>query len=1123
MLMFSFKVFIGKYLSAALTAMALIIHTLLPAQTETLNLTRYTEEDGVPSSQIYKIINDRFGYIWLGTINGLARFDGTEFKRFYNDPNDSLSFRGLNVWAIFEDSKGRMWIASGPSYLNLYDRVKGTFRQFDFKGLIDHQENIELGISSICEDNNGRIWFGVTTNHNEPIKDGLLFIDEKSDHLQKYNGLTTGNIYNCTEDVYGNLWMISLSGLLKIDSRGEVKIVQSPLGELVKTGEYFNDLVGDNQGHIWIITNKIRLFEYDQKIGTFEIHYPSGPEEVIPTTSSYPNVAIDQEGNIWMGTDKGLQYYDRKNKKFETINSPANNILKEASILELNFDPFGSLWIGTFSGGLFRYDEKALFRTFSYNKDYRNTITSGWVNNILETTTGDIWITTTGPGTTTGMNLLNPVTGRVTNYPFETFLPGVHTVFGIMQVSGSRFLISTNIGIYQFSMADSSFSKTSLRGIPDSLVVYQFYTDSHKNLWLCTFNGLYKRSYGEDVFIRYDLTRIKTANASSNEITNLYESKKHGLWLLTNNGLFQYDYKTDRIIRHGAEKSKGDVFISQDINSLHEDKNGTVWVGTWQGGLSRYNVENGSIRTYTGNDGLPSMSVQGILGDEVSGDLWLSTFEGLSRFSTKTEQFSNFSIADGIQSQLFADGSYLKTSGGLFIFGGSNGITLFRPEDVHTNSVAPNVFLTDLKLFNQSVIPGEDGILKEPVYQSNEVILQHFQNTLTIEFQVIHYLNPSKNRSAYKLENYDTEWREVGNQRFAFYSRIPPGEYLFRVKAANNNGVWNDWGASLKIIIKPPWWKTTPAYISYAFLAFILVILVDKYFRNRLIRKEKELHLARELEHARAIEKAYTDLKNTQAQLIQSEKMASLGELTAGIAHEIKNPLNFVNNFSEVNAELIDELESEIRSGNSDSAIVLAKNIRVNEEKINFHGKRADAIVKGMLQHSRTGSGVKEPTDINSLAEEYLRLSYHGFRAKDKTFNTSIVTDYDSNLGKINVIPEEIGRVLLNLLTNAFYSVMEKKKATGDGYEPTVLLITRNTGKAVEIKVCDNGNGIPTQVMDKIFQPFYTTKPAGQGTGLGLSMSYEIITKRHNGELTAESTEGVGAEFIVRLPVTNTT
>lgn len=1119
--MFSMKDFIGNYLFFALSAMVLLFHTTTLAQTGTINLSRYTEEDGLPSSQIYKIINDRFGYLWIGTINGLARFDGTEFKRFYNDPNDSLSFKGLNVWSIFEDSKGRMWIASGPSYLNLYDRVKGTFTQFDFKDLIDHQDNVELGISSIGEDKTGRIWLGVTTNHNEPINDGLLFIEENSDKVQKFDGMKTGNIYNCTEDVSGNLWFISLTGLIKVDSKGVVSEVDSPLNDLIAADEYFNDLVGDNQGHIWFITNKIRLFEYDQKTKTYNIHYPQGQEVIIPTASSYPNIVIDQEGNLWMGTDKGLQHYDRKKKKFETVNSIANSVLKEASILELNSDPFGSLWIGTFSGGLFRYDEKALFQTYSYSKEFKNSITSGWVNNIFETNSGDILITTTGPGNSTGMNVLNPETGRTRNYPFESFLPGVHTIFGVMQVSGSKFLISTNSGVFQFSTIDSTFTRASVKGIPDSLVIYQFYTDSRENLWLCTFNGLLKRSKNDETFKRYDLTLINPSNASSNEVTNLLESKKHGLWILTNNGLFLYNYESDNIVRHGAEKRKGDVFISQDINSLYEDRQGIVWVGTWQGGLSRYNVKMGSIKTFTSNNGLPSMSVQGILGDEDNDDLWLSTFEGLSRFNIKTEQFSNFSLADGIQSQLFADGSYLKTTGGLFIFGGSNGITLFKPDDVHTNSVPPNVFLTDLKLYNQSVIPGENEILKEPVYHTDEVILRHYQNTLTLEFQVIHYFNPSKNRSAYKLENYDTEWHEVGNQRFAYYSKIPPGEYVFRVRAANNNGVWNDQGASLRIVIKPPWWRTIPAYLSYFILAIIIVLITDKYFRHRLIMKEKELNFARELEHARAIEKAYAELKNTQSQLIQSEKMASLGELTAGIAHEIKNPLNFVNNFSEVNAELIEELESEIRSGNNESAIVLANNIKVNEEKINFHGKRADAIVKGMLQHSRTGTGVKEPTDINSVLDEYMRLSYHGIRAKDKTFNTSIVTDYDRSIGNILVIPEEIGRVILNLLTNAFYAVTEKKKITGDGYEPTVTLVTKKLGNTVEIRVSDNGNGIPPQMMDKIFQPFYTTKPAGQGTGLGLSMSYEIITKRHNGELLAESTEGVGADFKVMLPIIN--
>ena len=297
----------------------------------------------------------------------------------------------------------------------------------------------------------------------------------------------------------------------------------------------------------------------------------------------------------------------------------------------------------------------------------------------------------------------------------------------------------------------------------------------------------------------------------------------------------------------------------------------------------------------------------------------------------------------------------------------------------------------------------------------------------------------------------------------------------------------------------------------YALVASLFVFLLIAFILYRNSRQKQRDTLK--------IEKAYSDLKSTQAQLIQSEKMASLGELTAGIAHEIQNPLNFVNNFSEVNRELIDEMQQEMDKGNLVDAKAISNDIKENEEKINHHGKRADAIVKGMLQHSRSGTAVKEPTNINALADEYLRLSYHGLRAKDKDFNATMKIDFDESIGKINIVPQDIGRVLLNLYNNAFYAVTEKAKQQSNGYEPTISVNTKRINDKVEIRVKDNGNGIPQKVIDKIFQPFFTTKPTGQGTGLGLSLSYDIITKEHNGNIKVESKVGEGATFIIQLQI----
>ncbi len=355
----------------------------------------------------------------------------------------------------------------------------------------------------------------------------------------------------------------------------------------------------------------------------------------------------------------------------------------------------------------------------------------------------------------------------------------------------------------------------------------------------------------------------------------------------------------------------------------------------------------------------------------------------------------------------------------------------------------------------------------------------------------------------------------------------------------------------LLVIIYSPLYEQMRPYLDFAIVisvTWMIAMLIRSNKQNRALKKERIKTLAEEErnkfisaqnekleliveERTAEITKqkdelmhAFTELKATQSQLIQSEKMASLGELTAGIAHEIQNPLNFVNNFSEVSSELLDEMIEEIDKGDVEEVKAIAGDVKQNLQKINHHGKRADGIVKGMLQHSRTSSGIKELTDINALTDEYLRLAYHGLRAKDKSFNADFKTEFDESLSKIEVVPQDFGRVLLNLINNAFYAVNDKKKTAGEDYQPKVLVKTKKTGNRLEISIADNGNGIPDSVVSKIFQPFFTTKPTGQGTGLGLSLSYDII-KAHGGELKVETKENegllageAGSEFRITLP-----
>ena len=356
--------------------------------------------------------------------------------------------------------------------------------------------------------------------------------------------------------------------------------------------------------------------------------------------------------------------------------------------------------------------------------------------------------------------------------------------------------------------------------------------------------------------------------------------------------------------------------------------------------------------------------------------------------------------------------------------------------------------------------------------------------------------------------------------------------------------VINTIGDLVKIIYLPLFEKIDD-FLSFAIvfsIAWMIAMLIRSNKQNKAINKERQKTLAEEErnkfisaqkekleliveERTAEITKqkdelmdAFTELKNTQSQLVQSEKMASLGELTAGIAHEIQNPLNFVNNFSEVSTELLDEMMDELRSGNTEEVLALASDVKANQEKINHHGKRAGAIVKGMLQHSRTSSGKNEPTDINALCDEYLRLSYHGLRAKNKSFNADFKADLDKKLPEIKVVPQDFGRVLLNLINNAFFAVNEKSKTENKDFKPSVIVKTKLEKTKVIISVSDNGSGIPDDVKEKIFQPFFTTKPTGEGTGLGLSLSYDIVTA-HGGELKVKTNEDEGTEFIIILPI----
>jgi signal transduction histidine kinase/ligand-binding sensor domain-containing protein len=1079
--------------------------------------THFTEKEGLPSNNITCIMQDHLGYIWIGTANGVTKYDGYEFENFTIAPNDTNFLQLPLTFSLYEDSKGYIWIGSVGG-VTKYDRNKKTFKLYSISKFSQKYERTLL-IYNMQETNDGNIICSAYDFHFLNIKNGLFLIDTKSNEIKEIN------ISN--DDSTNSLLQLSLLENNKFIISGVKGIAEYDYNKNLINWYPFKKQIGviaflqDDNKNLWLGAYNNGLIHYNIHDSTYTT-FPAFNKIISDENPLIiSKIIYDQKKNLLLTTNKGLMHFNVLTKEISVNEANPQNpsALHSFDLRDILLDNSGSIWIASNGEGVSKYDfVKNNFQAYTAKVDDKNSIPPGWVSAFYEYNKNETWLKS-APGS---IVKFNPEAETFKVMP----LPKEFELFHALKTSKEKILFAGSNGFYVVDPIKWQFERLKLPiNLKDNVVFTAIELDD-KTIWFGTHTGLYIYNELSGAITDINFKTLGIGDVASNQVNILIKDKKQKIWIGTSNGLFKYNAETKLFSRIGFSKDISKSLTSQDINSLYVDNENNLWIGTWLGGLNRYDQKSGTFNAYAQKDGLPSHSVQGILGDEENNALWLSTFDGISRFDLKKKTFSNFGVDDGIHSNQFADASALKTSNGLFIFGGSNGITVFNPNEIQNNLIPPKVSITDFKLFNESIQPGENSPLELPIYETKKLTLNYDQNDIELNYFASSYIDPQKNQYAYKLENYEDDWRYVENQRSAIYPNLPPGDYVFHLKASNNNEVWNEEGVSLIIRILPPWWQTWWAYTIY-FLGFFGILGGARRFELER-RKEKEnkrlLQLendrkTKEIEQAREIEKAYTELKSTQAQLIHSEKMASLGELTAGIAHEIKNPLNFVNNFSEISKELLDEMRIELLNNNNKEAVSIAENLKQNLDKINQHGKRADSIVKGMLLHSRGTSGEKALTDINDLLEQDVNLAYHGMRAQDKDFNIKIEKDFNEALEKINVIPQDISRVFLNIINNACYAAYDKKKKIGDNnFFPTLKVSTKNLKENVKIKIGDNGNGIPSNILDKIFQPFFTTKPTGEGTGLGLSLSYDIVTKVHGGDLRVKTKEGEGTEFIIQLP-----
>jgi signal transduction histidine kinase/streptogramin lyase len=695
----------------------------------------------------------------------------------------------------------------------------------------------------------------------------------------------------------------------------------------------------------------------------------------------------------------------------------------------------------------------------------------------------------------------------------------------------------------------------------ENITIRSIFEDENGKFWLGGNKGqLLFLDLKNEVFNKY----IIDSSAVDPVVDNIIKDSENQIWV-SGRGLGVH--KIDPINNTRVKLSSSNGLISDQVYSMMEDDQGNIWLATHKG-VQVIDISKKEIITFTTAEGLGANDVYDII--EQEGKILLGTSKGLTiikekEIKGKDEHFyevKTLGNKQGLDHIDFHMNSFSIDKKGR-LWSGVDRQILTIIDELNLDTIAYDPSITGINIFDKRQIfqnvkfinesyAKEDTILvgdKNELYVQSEVgvdstestslirdnilwesvegphdlpvglTLPHNQNYLSFNYNGAQFSNPDKVVYRYILEGIDKNWSPISDKTTSEnYRDLPPGDYNFKVASKGFNGIWSK-PAEFEFVITPPWWQTWWAFAIFValFLGLGLVIL---NYRSKWLKKENRILEERVNHRTAQLKKTIEELENTQSQLIHSEKMASLGELTAGIAHEIQNPMNFINNFSEVSIELIDEMREEMDKGELEEAKSISKDIAQNLDKITHHGKRASSIVKGMLEHSRNTSGQKELTDINVLADEYLRLAYHGLRAKNKSFNADFKTDLDESLSKIEVIPQDLGRVLLNLINNAFYAVTARAEEEKDpNYKPQVTISTKKLKDQVIITIKDNGMGIPKEIKDKIFQPFFTTKPTGKGTGLGLSLAYDIVTQGHGGALELNTKPGEGTEFLIYIPI----